>query len=194
MELGIVGLGRMGTDMACRLIRAGHQCVVYDLQHNVVDALVTQGAVGATSLEDLARKLPKPRAVWLMVPAVAVDPTLTSLVPFLENDDVIIDGGNSYYHDDVRRAADLKRKAIHYVDVGVSGEVWGSERGYCMTIGGEDAIVRRLDPVFQALAPRIDTAPRTPGRESVSGTAEHGYLHCGPTGTGHFVKMVHNGI
>ncbi|MGA9750658.1 MAG: decarboxylating 6-phosphogluconate dehydrogenase [Acidobacteriota bacterium] len=194
MELGMIGLGRMGTNMVRRLLRAGHQCVVYDLHAEAVRELVKEGAVGTTSLEEFAHKLKKPRAVWMMVPAAAVDPTLNALRPFLEGDDVVIDGGNSYYHDDIRRAAELKSKAIHYVDVGTSGGVWGSERGYCLMIGGEDAVVRRLDPVFAALAPRMEEAPRTPGREKVGGTAEHGYLHCGPSGAGHFVKMVHNGI
>jgi 6-phosphogluconate dehydrogenase len=195
MELGMIGLGRMGTNMVRRLRRAGHQCVVYDLEPNAVDALVKEGAVGATSLEDLANKLNKPRAVWMMAPAAVVDTTLKTLIPLLDRDDVIVDGGNSYYHDDLRRAAELKRTGIHYVDVGTSGGVWGSERGYCLMIGGEDAIVRRLEPAFVALAPDIDEAPRTPGRkEAAGGTAEHGYLHCGPSGAGHFVKMVHNGI
>ncbi len=194
MELGMIGLGRMGTNMVRRLLRAGHQCVVYDLHAEAVGVLVKEGAVGTTSLEDFAHKLKKPRAAWMMVPAAAVDPTLNALVPFLDRDDVVIDGGNSYYHDDIRRAAELEPKAIHYLDVGTSGGVWGSERGYCLMIGGVDAAVRRLDPIFAALAPRIEEAPRTPGREKVGGTAEHGYLHCGPSGAGHFVKMVHNGI
>ena len=194
MELGMIGLGRMGTNLVRRLMRAGHQCVVYDLQPETVQALVKEGAVGTKSLEDFAHKLKKPRAIWIMVPAAAVDSTLQTLVPFLKRDDVVIDGGNSYYHDDLRRAAELKSKGIHYVDVGTSGGVWGTERGYCLMIGGEEAVVRRLDPVFSALAPSIDSAPRTPGREKVGGTAEHGYLHCGPSGAGHFVKMVHNGI
>ena len=194
MELGMIGLGRMGTNMVRRLLRAGHQCVVYDIHPEAVQALVKEGAVGATSLEDFAKKLSKPRAVWMMVPAAVVDPTLKALVPLLERDDVVIDGGNSYYHDDIRRAAELKPKGIHYVDVGTSGGVWGSERGYCLMIGGDEAVVRRLDPIFAALAPGIEAAPRTPGREKVGGTAEHGYLHCGPSGAGHFVKMVHNGI
>src|SRR5665213_3564097 len=194
MELGMIGLGRMGSNMVRRLHRAGHQCVVYDIHPDTVDALAKEGTVGATSLEDFARKLKKPRAVWLMVPAAVVDTTLKTLIPLLEADDVVIDGGNSYYHDDLRRAADLKAKGIHYVDVGTSGGVWGSERGYCLMIGGDDAVVRRVDPIFFALAPSIDSAPRTPGREKVGGTAEHGYLHCGPSGAGHFVKMVHNGI
>jgi 6-phosphogluconate dehydrogenase len=194
MELGMIGLGRMGTNMVRRLRRAGHQCVVYDLDTKAVDALVKEGAVGARSLEEFAEKLKKPRAVWMMVPAAVVDPTLKTLAPLLERDDVVIDGGNSYYHDDLRRAAELKPKGIHYIDVGTSGGVWGSERGYCLMIGGEEVAVRRLDPVFVALAPNIEEAPRTPGREGAGGTAEHGYLHCGPTGAGHFVKMVHNGI
>src|SRR5487761_1834157 len=194
MELGMIGLGRMGTNMVRRLMRAGHQCVVYDLQAETVQALAKEGAVGTTSLKDFAKKLKSPRAVWMMVPAAVVDPTLKTLVPFLESDDVIIDGGNSYYHDDIRRAAELKPKGIHYVDAGTSGGVWGSERGYCLMIGGDETIVRRVDPIFAALAPNIDEAPRTPGREKLGGTAEHGYLHCGPSGAGHFVKMVHNGI
>jgi 6-phosphogluconate dehydrogenase len=194
MELGMIGLGRMGTNMVRRLLRAGHLCVVYDIHFEAVEALVKEGAVGTTSLEDFAKKLTLPRAVWMMVPAAVVDPTLKTLIPFLEADDVIIDGGNSYYHDDIRRSTELKPKGIHYVDVGTSGGVWGSERGYCLMIGGDDAVVRRIDPIFSALAPSIDSAPRTPGREKVGGTAEHGYLHCGPSGAGHFVKMVHNGI
>jgi 6-phosphogluconate dehydrogenase len=194
MQLGMIGLGRMGTNMVRRLLKAGHQCVVYDLKPDAVKALAKEGAVGTASLEDFANKLKKPRAVWLMVPAAVVDTTLKTLVPLLDRDDVVIDGGNSYYLDDLRRAADLKPKGTHYVDAGTSGGVWGSERGYCLMIGGEEAVVRRLDPVFAALAPNIDEAPRTPGREKIGGTAEHGYLHCGPTGAGHFVKMVHNGI
>jgi 6-phosphogluconate dehydrogenase len=194
MELGMIGLGRMGTNMVRRLMRAGHQCVVYDLHPEAVQALVKEGAVGTTSLEDFATKLKKPRATWMMVPAAVVDPTLKTLTPLLERDDAVIDGGNSYYHDDIRRAAELKEKGIHYVDVGTSGGVWGAERGYCLMIGGEEAVVKRLDPIFATLAPSIEGAPRTPGREKVGGTAEHGYLHCGPNGAGHFVKMVHNGI
>jgi len=194
MELGMIGLGRMGTRMAQRLLRAGHTCVVYDLHPEAVDALVKEGAVGAASLADFVNKLAKPRVVWLMAPAAAVDPTLKALVPLLERDDVVIDGGNSHYQDDMRRAAELKTKGLHYVDVGTSGGVWGSERGYCLMIGGEDAVVRRLDPIFVALAPSITAAAPTPGREGLGGTAEHGYLHCGPSGAGHFVKMVHNGI
>jgi 6-phosphogluconate dehydrogenase len=194
MELGMIGLGRMGTNMVRRLLRAGHHCVVYDLNPDAVEALVKEGAVGSTSLEDLSRKLKVPRAIWMMVPAAVVDPTLKSLIPLLEGDDVVIDGGNSYYHDDIRRSAELKPKGIHYVDAGTSGGVWGSERGYCLMIGGDDAVVQRIDPIFSALAPQMDSAPRTPGREKIGGTAEHGYLHCGPSGAGHFVKMVHNGI
>jgi 6-phosphogluconate dehydrogenase len=194
MEIGMIGLGRMGSTMVRRLLRAGHQCIVYDIHPETVQTLVKEGAVGATSLEDFAHKLNKPRAVWMMVPAAVVDPTLKTLIPLLGRDDVVIDGGNSYYHDDIRRDAELKPKGIHYVDVGTSGGVWGAERGYCLMIGGEEAVVRRLDPVFAALAPSIEAAPRTPGREKRGGTAEHGYLHCGPSGAGHFVKMVHNGI
>jgi 6-phosphogluconate dehydrogenase len=194
VELGVIGLGRMGTNMVRRLRRAGHQCVVFDLNPEAVHVLANEGAVGASSLEEFAHKLTKPRAAWMMVPAAVVDQTLNALVPFLDRDDVVIDGGNSYYHDDIRRAAELEPKAIHYLDVGTSGGVWGSERGYCLMIGGEDAAVRRLDPIFAALAPSIEAAPRTPGREKAGGTAEHGYLHCGPSGAGHFVKMVHNGI
>ena len=184
----------MGTNMVRRLMRAGHQCVVYDLQAETVQTLAKEGAAGTTSLKDFAKKLKSPRVVWMMVPAAVVDPTLKTLVPLLEREDVVIDGGNSYYHDDIRRAAELKPKGIHYVDAGTSGGVWGSERGYCLMIGGDETIVRRIDPIFAALAPNIDEAPRTPGREKLSGTAEHGYLHCGPSGAGHFVKMVHNGI
>ena len=194
MELGMIGLGRMGTNMVRRLLRAGHHCVVYDLNRDAVEALVKEGAVGSTSLEDFARMLKVPRAIWLMVPAAVVDQTLKSLIPLLEGEDAVIDGGNSYYRDDIRRSAELKPKGIHYVDAGTSGGVWGSERGYCLMIGGEDAVVRRIDPIFSALAPQMDSAPRTPGREKIGGTAEHGYLHCGPSGAGHFVKMVHNGI
>jgi 6-phosphogluconate dehydrogenase len=194
MELGMVGLGRMGTNMVRRLLRAGHQCVVYDLQPQAVATLVEEGAIGATSLEDLTNRLTGPRAVWMMVPAAVVNPTLTTLVPLLARDDVVVDGGNSYYHDDIRRAAELQPAGIHYVDVGTSGGVWGRERGYCLMIGGDDDAVRRLEPVFAALAPSMESAPRTPGRENAGGTAERGYLHCGPSGAGHFVKMVHNGI
>ncbi len=195
MELGMIGLGRMGSNMVRRLMRAGRQCVVYDIHPEAVQALVKQGAAGATSLEDFVQKLSKPRAIWMMLPAAAVDPTLQALVPLLQRDDVIIDGGNSYYRDDIRRAAELRGKGIFYVDVGTSGGVWGIERGYCLMIGGDEAAVRRLLPIFAALAPGIQAAPRTPGRDKVNAsTAEQGYLHCGPAGAGHFVKMVHNGI
>ena len=194
MELGMIGLGRMGSNMVLRLQRAGHQCVVYDRHLEPVQALAKEGAVGTTSLEEFAKKLSKPRALWMMVPAAAVDSTLDALVPLLERGDIIIDGGNSYYHDDIRRATDLKPKGIHYVDVGTSGGVWGSERGYCLMIGGDESVVRGLEPIFSALAPGIEEASRTPGREKLGGTAEHGYLYCGPSGAGHFVKMVHNGI
>jgi 6-phosphogluconate dehydrogenase len=194
MELGMIGLGRMGASMVRRLIRAGHRCVAYDIHAEAVQAITQEGAIGATSLEDFVQKLGKPRSIWLMVPAAVVDPTLDKLVPLLDRNDVIIDGGNSYYHDDIRRSETLSQKGIHYVDVGTSGGVWGAERGYCLMIGGEENVVQRLDPIFAALAPSINAAPRTPGREKTSGTAEHGYLHCGPSGAGHFVKMVHNGI
>ncbi len=194
MQLGMVGLGRMGANMVRRLVKAGHQCVVFDQQPDAVAALVREHAVGATSLADLVRKLDKPRTVWLMVPAAVVDQTIADLVPALEADDVLIDGGNSYYVDDLRRAKGLASRSVHYVDVGTSGGVWGLERGYCMMIGGEPDVVRRLDPIFAALAPGIGDIPRTPGREGRGGTAEQGYLHCGPNGAGHFVKMVHNGI
>ena len=194
MEVGMIGLGRMGTNMVRRLMRAGHPCTVYDIHAEAVDALVKDGAVGTKSREEFAGKLKVPRAVWMMVPAAVVDTTLTALLPFLGQDDVVIDGGNSYYHDDIRRAAELKSKGIHYVDAGTSGGVWGSERGYCLMIGGEDSVIKRIDPIFSALAPSIESAPRTPGREKIGGTAEHGYLHCGPSGAGHLVKMVHNGI
>jgi 6-phosphogluconate dehydrogenase len=194
MELGMIGLGRMGTNMVRRLLRAGHQCVVYDLHPEAVAGTRQRGGGRGDVARRLREQAEKPRAVWMMVPAAVVDPTLKTLVPLLERDDVVIDGGNSYYHDDIRRAAELKPKGIHYVDVGTSGGVWGSERGYCLMIGGDEAVVRRLDPIFAALAPSIEAAPRTPGREKLGGTAEHGYLHCGPSGAGHFVKMVHNGI
>jgi 6-phosphogluconate dehydrogenase len=195
MQLGMIGLGRMGANMVRRLIRGGHQCVAFDRNAAAVKSLAADGAVGAASLEDLVKKLTKPRAVWLMVPAAVVDQSIESLKPLLEKGDILIDGGNSYYIDDIRRAADLmKPKGIHYVDVGTSGGVWGLERGYCQMIGGEPDVVKRLDPIFATLAPPIDSAPRLPGREKIGGTAEHGYLHCGPNGAGHFVKMVHNGI
>ena len=194
MQLGMVGLGRMGANMVRRLLRAGHQCVVFDRSPKAVSDLVGEKATGSSSLQDLTKKLAKPRAIWLMVPAAAVDGTIADLVPHLDAGDILIDGGNSYYVDDIRRAKELAAKNIHYVDVGTSGGVWGLERGYCMMIGGEAATVTHLDPLFSALAPGIGTIPRTPGREQLSGTAEQGYLHCGASGAGHFVKMVHNGI
>jgi 6-phosphogluconate dehydrogenase len=194
MQLGMIGLGRMGANMVRRLIKNGHQCVVYDRSPQAIADLVKEKAVGASSLADLVKKLEKPRAVWLMVPAAVVDKSIADLLPLLEAGDTLIDGGNSYYIDDIRRAKDLAPKKIHYVDVGTSGGVWGLERGYCMMIGGEKDVVKHLDPIFAALAPGIGNIPRTPGREKIGGTAEQGYLHCGPNGGGHFVKMVHNGI
>ena len=194
MQLGMVGLGRMGANMVRRLIKNGHECVVYDRSKEVVDSLVAEKAIGATSLADMVKKLQKPRAIWLMVPAAVVDKSIADLLPLLEADDVLIDGGNSYYVDDIRRAKQLASKKIHYVDVGTSGGVWGLERGYCMMIGGEKDVVERLDPIFATLAPGIGDIPRTPDRPRNKGTAENGYLHCGPSGAGHFVKMVHNGI
>jgi 6-phosphogluconate dehydrogenase len=194
MQLGMIGLGRMGANMVRRLLRGGHQCVVFDRSPQVVKELVKEKAVGASSMQDLVKKLDKPRAVWLMVPAAVVDETIADLAPYLEPGDILIDGGNSYYVDDIRRAKELASKQIHYVDVGTSGGVWGLERGYCMMIGGPDQAVRRLDPVLRTLAPGLGEIPRTPGREQIGGTAEQGYLHCGPSGAGHFVKMVHNGI
>jgi 6-phosphogluconate dehydrogenase len=194
MQLGMIGLGRMGANMVRRLIRNGHQCVVYDRSKQTVDDLVKEDAVGATSPADLVKKLQKPRAVWLMVPAAVVDKAIADLLPSLEAGDILIDGGNSYYVDDIRRAKEIAPKGIHYVDVGTSGGVWGLERGYCMMIGGDTDAVKHLDPVFAALAPGIGDIPRTPGRPKNKGTAENGYLHCGPNGAGHFVKMVHNGI
>src|SRR5437870_811644 len=194
MQLGMVGLGRMGANMVRRLIAAGHECVVFDMSPKVVKELVKEKAAGASALADLAGKLQKQRAVWLMVPAAVVDQTIGDLMPYLEAGDILIDGGNSYYVDDIRRAKELAPKRIHYVDVGTSGGVWGLERGYCMMIGGENDVVQRLDPIFSALAPDTGDISRTPGRENLDGTAEHGYLHCGPNGAGHFVKMVHNGI
>ena len=194
MQLGMIGLGRMGANMVRRLIRGGHDCVVFDMSPKAVEELAKEKATGATSLEDFAKKLQKPRALWLMVPAAVVDKTIADVLPHLEAGDIVIDGGNSYYIDDIRRAKALAPKGIHYVDVGTSGGVWGLERGYCMMIGGEDATVKHLDPIFARLAPGIGDIDRTPGREKVKGTAEQGYLHCGPNGAGHFVKMVHNGI
>jgi 6-phosphogluconate dehydrogenase len=194
MQLGMIGLGRMGANMVRRLLKAGHQCVVFDRSPKAVEELVKERAVGAPSLQAFVKKLDKPRAVWLMVPAAVVYATIAGLVPHLEPGDILIDGGNSYYVDDIRRAKELESKQIHYVDVGTSGGVWGLERGYCMMIGGPDQAVRRLDPIFKTLAPGRGEIPRTPGREELGGTAEQGYLHCGPSGAGHFVKMVHNGI
>jgi 6-phosphogluconate dehydrogenase len=194
MQIGMIGLGRMGANMVRRLLRAGHNCVVFDRSRKAVDELVQEKARGAADLADLVQKLEKPRAVWLMVPAAAVDQTISELVPHLEKGDILIDGGNSYYIDDIRRAKELASKGIHYVDVGTSGGVWGLERGYCMMIGGETSVVNRLDPIFKRLAPGTGDIPKTPGREKIQGTAEQGYLHCGPNGAGHFVKMVHNGI
>ena len=194
MQLGMIGLGRMGANMVRRLVGGGHECVVFDRSPEAVASLAKEKAVGSSSLADFVKKLAKPRAVWLMVPAAAVDATVADLAPLLEAGDTLIDGGNSYYVDDIRRARELTAKGIHYVDVGTSGGVWGLERGYCMMIGGEADAVRRLDPIFKRLAPGRGDVPRTPGRERVAGTAEEGYLHCGPSGAGHFVKMVHNGI
>jgi 6-phosphogluconate dehydrogenase len=194
MQLGMIGLGRMGANMVRRLLRGGHQCVVHDRNLKAMQDVAQDGAIAANSLEEFASKLAKPRAVWLMVPAAVVDTAIRDLVPRLDAGDTIIDGGNSYYVDDIRRAKELKGRGLHYVDVGTSGGVWGLERGYCLMIGGEDGPVKRLDPVFATLAPGIDAAPRTAGRDDLSGTAERGYLHCGPNGAGHFVKMVHNGI
>src|SRR5499427_2267516 len=194
MQLGMIGLGRMGANMVRRLIKGGHQCVVFDRSQKTVDELAQEKAVGSSSLQDFVKKLQKPRAIWLMVPAAVVDQTIHDLLPALEADDILIDGGNSYYVDDIRRAKELAGKKIHYVDVGTSGGVWGLERGYCMMIGGEKDIVKHLDPIFACLAPGMGDIPRTPGRDKVGGTSEQGYLRCGPNGGGHFVKMVHNGI
>jgi 6-phosphogluconate dehydrogenase len=194
MQLGMIGLGRMGANMVRRLEKHGHQCVVFDRTPATVDQLAKEGATGSSSIDDFVKKLQKPRAVWLMVPAGVVDATLHELTSKLDVGDIVIDGGNSYYIDDIRRAKELSAKGIHYVDVGTSGGVWGLERGYCQMIGGENDIVKHLDPIFKALAPGRGNIDRTPGRDKVGGTAEDGYLHCGPSGGGHFVKMVHNGI
>jgi 6-phosphogluconate dehydrogenase len=194
MQLGMVGLGRMGANMVRRLIQTGHRCTVYDMFPKAVEDLTKEGATGSASLADFVNKLEKPRAIWLMVPAAVVDKTISDLLPLLAADDTLIDGGNSYYVDDIRRARELAVKKIHYVDVGTSGGVWGLERGYCMMIGGEKKIVDHLDPIFSTLAPGIGDIARTPGREKLGGTSEQGYLHCGANGAGHFVKMVHNGI
>jgi 6-phosphogluconate dehydrogenase len=194
MQIGMVGLGRMGSNMVRRLLKSGHQCVVFDMSPKAVQELVNETAVGSASLADFVKKLTKPRVVWLMVPAAAVDKTIADLLPQLEADDILIDGGNSYYIDDIRRAKEIAPKKIHYVDVGTSGGVWGLERGYCMMIGGEPAVVKHLDPIFATLAPGVGDISRTPGRDKTASSAEQGYLHCGPNGAGHFVKMVHNGI
>jgi 6-phosphogluconate dehydrogenase len=194
MQLGMIGLGRMGANMVRRLLKNGHTCVVFDRSPNAVEGLVKEKAVGATSLADLVTKLERPRAIWLMVPAAVVDQTVGELSPLLENGDTIIDGGNSYYVDDIARAKGLRSLGLHYVDVGTSGGIWGLERGYCMMIGGDTETVQRLDPIFSALAPGRGDVPRTAGREKLGGTSEQGYLHCGSSGAGHFVKMVHNGI
>ena len=194
MQLGIIGLGRMGANMARRLVRSGHECVVFDSNAANVTSLVDEGAIGSASLDDLVRTLDAPRVLWMMVPAGAVDTLLSELAGRLRPGDIVIDGGNSYYIDDIRRAKELKARGIEYVDVGTSGGVWGLERGYCLMIGGTSSSVARLDPIFNALAPGAGALARTPGREDAGGTAERGYLHCGPAGAGHFVKMIHNGI
>src|SRR2546426_5767840 len=194
MQLGMIGLGRMGANMVRRLMRGGHQCVVFDRSPDAVKQMAGEGAAAAGSLDEFVKKLQAPRAVWLMVPAAVVDSTIAELAPKLSKGDILIDGGNSYYIDDIRRAKELSAKGIHYVDVGTSGGVWGLERGYCQMIGGEKDVVQRLDPIFKTLAPGRGSVPRTPGREKAGGTAEEGYMHCGPSGAGHFVKMVHNGI
>jgi 6-phosphogluconate dehydrogenase len=195
MQMGMVGLGRMGANMVRRLLRGGHECVVFDVSADAVKELAKEGAVGASSLDDFAAKLKLPRVAWMMVPAAVVEQTVADLSSRFQRDDIIVDGGNSYYIDDIRRAETLQAKGIHYVDSGTSGGVWGLERGFCQMIGGEPQVIKHLDSIFSTLAPPIDSAPRTAGREKVKGsTAEHGYLHCGPNGAGHFVKMVHNGI
>jgi 6-phosphogluconate dehydrogenase len=194
VQLAMIGLGRMGANMARRLLAGGHQCVVFDRSPKAIEELRGEKAIGASSLADLVKKLTAPRAVWLMVPAAVVDSTIADLLPHLAPGDILIDGGNSYYVDDIRRAKELAGRGVHYVDVGTSGGVWGRERGYCLMIGGEPDVVRHLDPIFARLAPGTGDIPRTPGRDGIGGTAERGYLHCGPNGAGHFVKMVHNGI
>jgi 6-phosphogluconate dehydrogenase len=194
MQVEMIGLGRMGGDMARRLLKGGHDCVVYDLDAAAVAALVKEGAKGSATVEELVAQLETPRVLWLMLPAALVDATISAIVPYLKKGDIVIDGGNSFYRDDIRRAGELQGKGVHYVDVGTSGGVWGLERGYCLMIGGEMEAMTRLEPLFSTLAPDIDAAHRIPGREETSGTAERGYLHCGPSGAGHFVKMVHNGI
>jgi len=194
MQLGMIGLGRMGANMVRRLMKAGHDCVVYDVSPDSVKSLAGEGATGSESMADFVGKLEKPRSIWLMVPAAVVDGTLDELVPLLDEDDAVIDGGNSYYRDDITRAKRLAEDGIHYVDVGTSGGVWGLDRGYCLMIGGPDEAVGRLDPIFATLAPGVESAGRTPGRSGDPSASEQGYLHCGPNGAGHFVKMVHNGI
>jgi 6-phosphogluconate dehydrogenase len=194
MQLGMVGLGRMGANMVRRLMKGGHTCTVFDMSPKSVEELAKDGATASSSIKDFVSKLSKPRAIWLMIPAAVVDSTIAQIVPFLEAGDILIDGGNSYYIDDIRRAKELLPKGINYLDVGTSGGVWGLERGYCLMIGGPDAAVKHLDPIFKTIAPGVGDIPRTEGREKVGGTAEQGYLHCGPSGGGHFVKMVHNGI
>jgi 6-phosphogluconate dehydrogenase len=194
MQLGMIGLGRMGSNMVRRLLQHGHQCVVFDRAEQAVAALAGENAIGSSSLTEFVERLTKPRAIWLMVPVGAVDKTIADLLPHLDPGDILVDGGNSYYVDDIRRASDLSGESIHYVDVGTSGGVWGLERGYCMMIGGESEVVRYLDPIFASLAPGRGDSARTPGREKAGGTSEQGYLHCGPSGAGHFAKMVHNGI
>jgi 6-phosphogluconate dehydrogenase len=192
-QLGMIGLGRMGANLTRRLMRDGHPCVAYDRSASVVKQLEGEGATGASSLADFVAKLDKPRALWIMLPAAVVQPTLDQLVPLLEAGDIVIDGGNSYYRDDITRAKDLITRGIHFIDVGTSGGVWGLERGYCLMIGGDDEAVGRLDPIFKTIAPGESSALPTPGRKA-GGTAQQGYLHCGPAGAGHFVKMVHNGV
>jgi 6-phosphogluconate dehydrogenase len=194
MQLGMIGLGRMGANMVQRLLQAGHECVVFDIHPEAVDALAGEGAVGTASLEAFVQRLQPPRTVWLMLPAAFVDREIATIAELLQAGDVVVDGGNSYYHDDIRRASELQARGLHYVDVGTSGGVFGLERGYCLMIGGEAEVVQRLDPIFAALAPGVSAAPRTPGRQGEPGPSERGYLHCGPAGAGHFVKMIHNGI
>jgi 6-phosphogluconate dehydrogenase len=194
MQLGMIGLGRMGANMVRRLMKGGHECVVYDVSPDSVKALADEGATGSESMEDFVGKLEGPRSVWLMVPAAVVDGTLDQLVPLLDEGDAVVDGGNSYYRDDIRRAKRVAENKVHYVDAGTSGGVWGLDRGYCLMIGGPDEAVDRLDPVFATLAPGVESAERTPGRSGDPSPSEQGYLHCGPSGAGHFVKMVHNGI
>ncbi len=194
MQVGMIGLGRMGGNMVRRLLRGKHECVIYGRRPEVVSEFAEEGAVASSSIDDFVKKLKPPRAIWLMVPAAVVDRTIEDLLPHLQRDDILIDGGNSYYIDDIRRARELNAPGIHYVDVGTSGGVWGLERGYCMMIGGTESVAHHLDPIFRTLAPGRASVPRTPGREKITGTAEEGYLYCGPAGAGHFVKMVHNGI